>query len=145
MRTLCRLLFYSVCACIVCSDCPISPDQRRTRDFPGRKSPKWQKTNPEPIRTRKLESFAAVQSTIRINLVFIIICFMLLLQRISLVSSFACSLLLGAYAPIDWSDGSGMNLLDIKTKEWSAECLRVNNICRRHCNYIYYTYTYIYI
>jgi len=45
-------------------------------------------------------------------------------QRISLVSSFACSLFLGRYAPIDWSDGSGMNLLDIHSKTWSPECLQ---------------------
>ncbi|XP_076384623.1 xylulose kinase isoform X2 [Megalopta genalis] len=39
-------------------------------------------------------------------------------QRISLISSFLASLFLGDFAPIDWSDGSGMNLLNIHTKDW---------------------------
>lgn len=44
--------------------------------------------------------------------------------RISLISSFLASLFLNEIAPIDLSDGSGMNLLDINTRNWSQICLK---------------------
>ncbi|XP_063777910.1 xylulose kinase isoform X1 [Pseudophryne corroboree] len=50
-------------------------------------------------------------------------------ERISLVSSFAASLFIGDCAPIDYSDGSGMNLLDIHDKTWNEKCL---NACGPH-------------
>jgi xylulokinase len=44
--------------------------------------------------------------------------------RVSLVSSFAASLLVGRVVPIDWSDGSGMNLLELSTRTWCTYALR---------------------
>ncbi|CAM6040358.1 unnamed protein product [Sphagnum compactum] len=44
-------------------------------------------------------------------------------ERISLVSSFMASLLVGEYVAIDHSDGAGMNLMDIRHRTWSPEAL----------------------
>lgn len=44
-------------------------------------------------------------------------------SRISLVSSWLASVLLGAIAPLDISDATGMNLWDIPANSWSAELL----------------------
>ncbi|MEO0508691.1 MAG: FGGY family carbohydrate kinase [Verrucomicrobiota bacterium] len=44
--------------------------------------------------------------------------------RIHLVSSFLCSVLCGADAPIDTGDGAGMNLLNISTWKWDTDLLK---------------------
>jgi xylulokinase len=45
-------------------------------------------------------------------------------DRVHLVSSWLASLLAGSHAAIDPGDGSGMNLMDLTTKQWSAEAVR---------------------
>ena len=42
---------------------------------------------------------------------------------IHLVSSFMATILLGKNAPIDYGDGAGMNLMNIKTKQWDKKAL----------------------
>lgn len=44
-------------------------------------------------------------------------------ERITLVSNFLASIMCGSFAPLDASDASGMNMMDITSKRWSDECL----------------------
>jgi xylulokinase len=45
-------------------------------------------------------------------------------DRIHLISSWLASLLTGHHAPIDPGDGSGMNLMDLATRQWSSAAVR---------------------
>ncbi|CAM9439927.1 unnamed protein product [Ectocarpus fasciculatus] len=63
-------------------------------------------------------------------------------ERVSLVSSFVTSLFVGRYCSIDASDASGMNLMDIRSRDWhegalaaaKAEGLRekLGRVCPSH-------------
>lgn len=44
--------------------------------------------------------------------------------HIALVSSFMASILAGKIAPIDYGDGAGMNLMDIRKKVWNTDALK---------------------
>jgi len=44
--------------------------------------------------------------------------------KVHLVSSFMASVLAGRNAPIDHGDGAGMNLMDIRTRDWSGPMLK---------------------
>lgn len=47
-------------------------------------------------------------------------------ERISLISSFLASLLLGQIAPIDYNESSGTNLLNLRTKKWDEKLLEAS-------------------
>lgn len=48
-------------------------------------------------------------------------------KRIHLVSSFICSVLCGKDAPIDFGDGAGMNMMNVKSFSWDEKML--SSIC----------------
>jgi len=56
-------------------------------------------------------------------------------ERVSLVSSFAATLFLGKYANIDAADAGGMNLMDLRAKDWSDQCLEVGRERSSYHNY----------
>lgn len=56
-------------------------------------------------------------------------------ERISLISSFMTTLFIGNYTPIDQSDASGMNMMDIRSKHWSQQVMKAickNSKTRKH-------------
>lgn len=66
-------------------------------------------------------------------------------ERVSLVSSFMASLLVGDYVAIDHSDAAGMTLMNLRDRTWSPEALNVSTMLLALCSQYFSIFTLIFI